>query len=256
MSRCLAACLALFTIAAADSGPLPHASGRPDGPGPGCGGGFTAARGDTLWSIARRCESSVTELVQENRLGRAQALETGQRLAIPGFARAAPPRPRVAAPHPPPPPLPPSRVRPDRPVPPVPPPPARPRAEGDVYHFQAGDTLYSLARWARTSLAALRAANPDVHPRDIEIGDPIRLPRGAARPEPLRLRERGRPSTAAAAAPPLPPPPPAVRPPRSPAAMPPPPPEADKPADDEEDEDDEGVTPGGMDEGEPEPDGM
>ena len=52
MSRPLAAILSLVLVAAVDTGPLPHASGRPDGSGPGCGGGFTAARGDTLWSIA------------------------------------------------------------------------------------------------------------------------------------------------------------------------------------------------------------
>ena len=246
MSRAIAACLALLLVAAADTGPLPHASGAPAGPGPGCGGGFTAARGDTLYSIARRCETSVAELVQENGLGRPPVLETGQRLAIPGFARADVPRRPEAAPPPP-------RARPDRPGPP--PLPLPPRAERDIYHFQAGDTLYSLARWARTSLAALRAANPDVDPRDIEIGDPIRLPREAVRPEPLRLGERGRtaPAPAAVPLPPRPPlPPPATR-------RPPPPPQAAKPAPDEdedEDEDEDGVTPGGMDDGRPEPDGM
>ena len=153
-------------------------------PGPGCGGGFTAARGDTLYSIARRCETSVAELVQENRLGRPPVLEPGQRLAIPGFEQVTPRRrPEAALPS-----------------------PAAAREAADIYHVQAGDTLYSLARWARTPLAALRAANPDVDPRDIEIGDPIRLPRGAVRPEPMRLRERGRPSNAAVVPPPPPPP--------------------------------------------------
>jgi LysM repeat protein len=243
MSRCLAACLALLAIAAADAGPLPHAAGSPAGPGPGCGGGFTAARGDTLWSIARRCETTVTELVQENRLGRLQQLETGQRLAIPGFERTAAPQPPA------PPPLPrrlPGIRPPLPPQPPVPPPPP-PRADGNIYHFQAGDTLYSLARWARTSLAALRAANPDVDPRDIEVGDPIRLPREAVRPEARRLRERGRTGPAPAAVP-MPP-----RPRLSPllTTRPLPRPDAGKPADEEDEE-----TPGGMDDGSPEPDGM
>ena len=293
MSRSLAACLALLLVAAADGPPssplaaaLPHASGSPAGPGPGCGGGFIAARGDTLYSIARRCETSVAELVQENRLGRAGQLETGRRLAIPGFAEAdEAPKPPEAAPPPPPPrdrrevrvrtrvavteppPLPPAPRRlpgmrppghrppspPGPPPPPLPPAPP-PRAGGPIYHFQAGDTLYSLARWARTTLPALRAANPDVDPRDIDVGDPIRLPPGAARPEPLRLRERGRPAPMPAVAPAPPPrlaPPPL---PSRPARTAPPPDEdeADKPGADDEDE----VTPGGMDDGEPEPDGM
>ena len=252
MSRPLAAFLFLLLIAAAN-GPspataLPHASGAPAGPGPGCGGGFTAARGDTLYSIARRCETSVAELVQENRLGQPPVLAAGRALAIPGFARAEAPKPPEAAPPPPPPP--PARRPPPPPRPAPPPPP--PRAEAGVYRFQAGDTLFSLARWARTSLPALRAANPGIDPRDIDAGDNINLPRGAVRPEPMRLRERGRPVPVPAAAPapsprlaapPMPPRPPAVR--------PAPPDEADKP----KPENDE-VTPGGMDDGDPEPDGM
>ncbi len=261
MSRAIAAVLALFLIAAADGPParsLPHASGAPAGPGPGCGGGFIAARGDTLYSIARRCETSVTELVQENRLGRPPVLEAGQRLAIPGFALAEAPKPPEAAP--PPPPRGPPPGHPPRPMmrPFPPPPPGADRVEvrriDNVYMFQAGDTFYSLARWARTTVAALRAANPGRDPRNIDAGAIIVLPDGAARPEPMRLRERGRPETAAVAPPPPRPPLPAARPPRPPAALPPPPPEADKPADDE-DEEGEG-TPGGMDDGEPEPDGM
>jgi LysM repeat protein len=211
MSRAIAACLALLLTAAADGPSLPHASGAPAGPGPGCGGGFTAARGDTLWSIARRCETTVTELVQENRLGEPPVLETGQVLGIPGFDRPEAPKPSEAAPPPP-------------PLPPAP----SPRAERNVYHFQTGDTLYSLARWAQTSLPALLAANPGIAPRDIDAGTPIRLPRGAVRPEPRRLRERGRPA-------PLPE-------------------DADKPKPD--DAGDDGPTPGGMDDGRPGPDGM
>lgn len=253
MSRPLALLFAFFLIAADDTGPLPHASGTPAGPGRNCGGAYTVARGDTLYSIARRCETSVAWLVRVNELGDPPQLEPGQELEI-GIEvenRAG----RSLSIHSSPPPPPPTTAI--RPLPRMTPartsradaPRLRPRAEDDIYRFQAGDTLYSLARWARTSLAALRAANPDIDPRDIEIGDPIRLPRGAARPEPMRLRERGRPAPTAAASPA--PPPPTARPPRPPAVRPAPPPGADKPADDEDRE-----TPGGMDDGGPEPDGM
>jgi LysM repeat protein len=248
MSRSLAACSALLLIAAANEPPLPHASGAPAGPGPGCGGGFTAARGDTLYSIARRCETSVVELVQENRLGQPPVLAAGQRLGIPGFDGAEAPKPPEAAPPPPPP-----ARRPPPPSRPAPPPP--PRAQANIYRFQTGDTLYSLARWARTSLPALLAANPGIDPRDIDAGDPVTLPRGATRPEPMRLRERGRAGPLPAAAPMPPPPPRAALPPRPPAARPAAPPdedESDKPKPDDED----GDTPGGMDDGAPQPDGM
>lgn len=268
MSRPLAAAFALLLIAAADGPPpsasLPHASGQAAGDGPGCGGRFIAARNDTLYSIARRCQSSVAELVQENRLGQPPRLAVGQALAIPGFAEAEAPKPPEVAP----PPAPPRIVPPPRPgaAPPLPgrwqrvrirgavaaaPPPPRPappRADASVYHFQDGDTLYSLARWARTSVAALRAANPDIVATDIDVGDPIRLPPGAARPEPLRLRERGRPAPRPAMAP-APSPPPVALPPRGPAARPAPPPpprgdDADKPKPD----DDNGDAPDGDDE--------
>ncbi len=243
MSRLFALLSAFLLSATAEATPLPHASGAPAGPGPGCGGGFTAARGDTLYSIARRCETSVAELIQENGLGRPPRLAEGQRLAVPGFDGDGP-KPDEAGPPPAHDLLPPHRDRPDRAAPP---PPMMQDDDRDIYHFQAGDTLYSLARWMRTSLAALRAANPDVDPRDIDVGDPIRLPRGAVRPEALRARERGAPAPAVAPSPP--PPPYAAPPPREDD-------DADKPKPDDDEDEDDAPTPGGMDDGEPEPDGM
>jgi LysM repeat protein len=251
MSRAAAALLSLILIAAADTGPLPHAAGTPDGAGPRCGGGFTAARGDTLYSIARRCGVTVAELVEGNGLGHPPRLAAGQRIEL-GIEvdmsrRGTFPSPRPdRVPGPPPP----SAVR---PLPPV-----APQASTNVYRFQAGDTLYSLARWARTSLAALRAANPGLDPADIEIGTPIALPRGAVRPEPMRLRERGGTVPVPAM---RPPPPPPAAPPPVPRTRPAPPSvddEADKPKPDDEDTDDadDGPTPGGIDDGGPEPDGM
>lgn len=243
MSRLIVLLSLCFLAAAAEAAPLPHAAGRPDGPGPGCGGGFTAARGDTLYSIARRCETSVTELVQENRLGHPPQLAAGQALDIPGFSgrREALTPPDVDAP---------SRARPDRG-------PSMPRREPGIYRFQAGDTLYSLARWARVSLPALLAANRGIEARAIDVGTPIALPAGAARPELLRARERGgavlQPEVRLPVMPmirPEPPRPPMARPaPRDVDA------DADKPKPDD-DEDDDGPTPGGMDDGGPEPDGM
>jgi LysM repeat protein len=238
MSRPLAVLLSLVLIAAADgpppSAPLPHASGQAAAPGPGCGGRFTAARNDTLYSIARRCQSSVPELVQENRLGHPPRLAAGQALAIPGFAAVEAPKPPEVAP----PPLPPRVVPPPRPMP--------PRPEAPIYIFQAGDTLYSLARWSRVSLAALRAANPDIVATDIDAGDPIRLPRGASRPEPMRLRERGRPVALPAVAPA--PPPPVARPPRPSVARPAPPPPPREDADKPKPDDEAGDAPDGDDE--------
>jgi len=137
----------------------------PPAPTPGgCGGGYTVARGDTLYSIARRCHSSVVAVAQASGLADPRRIEIGQRLVIPGSGASA--VPEGAKPE-----------------------PAMPRTVS--YSFRPGDTLYSLARWARISVPALLAANPGINPSKVEIGDAVSLPAGAVSPEPARLRERG-----------------------------------------------------------------
>lgn len=106
------------------------------------------------------------------------------------------------------------------------PPPAQAEAPG--YAFVRGDTLYSLARWAGTNVAALLAVNPGIDPSKIEIGDIVRLPANARDPAPMRFREYGNgPGPAAArmaVRTAMPPPPPRLRP------VPPPPPHVRIPA--------------------------
>ena len=131
-----------------------------------CGeGDYVVVRGDTLGQIARRCGSTVAAIAAASRIANPNLILVGQRLVIPGgeaFAR------RVV-----------------RPV------PATDATGRLTYAMTRGDTLYSLARWSRVSLPALLAANPGIDPRAIEIGDVIRLPSGAARPQLARARERG-----------------------------------------------------------------
>ena len=155
MSRPLAAAIFLALIGAAAAGP-PHARR-------GCGDAYTVARGDTLYSIARRCRTSVAAIARASGLADPSRIAVGRRLRIPGGAAAEPAKPDEAG------------------------------APGaGAYRIQAADTLYSLARWSRVSLSALMAANPGIDPRRIEIGDPVRLPAGAADPARARERERGR----------------------------------------------------------------
>jgi len=129
-----------------------------------CAGSHVVVRGDTLSRIAWRCRSSVAAIAQASGIADPDLIRIGQRLLIPGrtaaAARALPPQ-RQAQSAPP------------------------------GYRFARGDTLYSLARWSRTSLPALLAANPGIDPHQVEIGDSIRLPTGAADPAVLRMRERG-----------------------------------------------------------------
>src|SRR5688500_15939681 len=135
-----------------------------------CEDGYRVVRGDTLYRIARRCGSSVAAIARASNVRIPNLIRVGQRLVIPGGSRTA-----VAQSEAP-------RVRGEA-----------PRA-GDgpgVYRMARGDTLYSLARWSRTSLPALLAVNPGIDPHKIEIGDAVRLPSGAAAPDRQRARERG-----------------------------------------------------------------
>jgi peptidoglycan DL-endopeptidase LytF len=129
-----------------------------------CSGGHVVVRGDTLSRIAWRCRSSVAAIALASGIADPDLIRVGQRLRIPGQAAAAAP---------------------------TPPPTRQTRRAPGSYQIQATDTLYSLARWARTSLPVLLAANPGIDPRKIEIGDAVRLPAGAADPAEMRALERG-----------------------------------------------------------------
>ena len=171
MYRSFAAALLLAISAGLAAGPPAPAPG-------GCGGEHIVVAGDTLYSIARRCRSTVVAIAQASRLADPRRIEVGQRLVIPG-GRAPAPAPEPAAGD--------SRLS---------------------YRFATGDTLYSLARWAGVGVGALLAANPGVDPHRVEIGDAVRLPAGARSPDAARLRERGRaPPPQAVQRRPLPPPP-------------------------------------------------
>ena len=158
---------------------------------------LTVMRGDTLYSIARLCRSSVGAMARANRLTDARTIEVGRRLIVPGRSASVPAFHRVA------------RVE-----------PAPRRAERvpvavSGYRIERGDTLYSLARWAGVSLGALLAANPGIDPRRIEIGDLVRLPDGARDPARARARERRSPRPPEPPSPPRPeqataPPPPVI----------------------------------------------
>jgi hypothetical protein len=98
MSRPLAALLPLLLIAAAR---LPHAQGT-------CGATYEVIRGDTLYSIARLCGSSVHAIAAASGLADPRRIETGQALVIPGWRgpepekasedAAPPPRPALTSP--------------------------------------------------------------------------------------------------------------------------------------------------------------
>jgi LysM repeat protein len=160
MSRPLAAFLALPLIGATFAVGFAAFS---NGPAGRCGSDYRVHRGDTLYSIARRCGTSVGAIARASRLRDPRRIAVGQRLVIPGGRHAAAPHHRADDGG----------------------------GHGLVYRMAPQDTLFSLARWSRVSLPALMAANPGINPHKIEIGDPIRLPGGAVAPDAMRARERG-----------------------------------------------------------------
>lgn len=208
MSRLLAALLFLPLLAGAG---LPHAQGI-------CADSYTVMRGDTLYSIARLCRSSVGAMSRANRLASAAGIEVGQRLIVPGRSASVPAFRREVKDE-----VPQARVE------------RWPLRAARGYRIERGDTLYSLARWAGVSPRALSAANPGIDPRRIEIGDLVSLPENARDPAPAKARERRTERRS--------PPPPPPRRSRPEQAAPPPPPPPPMPDGDEDKPDDAGDEP-------------
>lgn len=108
---------------------------------------YTVARGDSLWSIAKKNNLTVAELAKANNLGVSAVLQPGRKLLIPG--KAAPGAPvDLAAPA------------------------------GATYKVRSGDTLASIARKHNVTPAALREAN-GLSADIVRIGQELRLPAGA-----------------------------------------------------------------------------
>lgn len=123
----------------------------PVAPGPGpCPGGFfyTIQAGDTYFSLARRFNVTVDQLIQANPGVNPDALRIGQQICIP--------------------------TRPPGPGP----------CQGMLYTIRAGDTYFSLAQRFNVTVAALIAANPGVDPNRLMIGQQICIPTAGPGPTP------------------------------------------------------------------------
>lgn len=107
----------------------------------GAGGGAARHRvrpGETFTSIARRYGVSLSAVLAANPGIRPEGLRAGQVITVPERGLA--------------------------------------RASAVVHHVQRGDTLTSIARSYGVSLRALRAANPDLDPRRLQIGQVVQIP--------------------------------------------------------------------------------
>ena len=117
---------------------------------PNCPSGtisYTIVAGDTLYSLARRFNTTVQAILAVNPNINPNFLQIGQRICIPTTSGGA---------------CPPNTF---------------------PYIIQAGDTFFSLARRFNTTIAAIQAANPGVDPNRLQIGQRICIP-GAPSPGP------------------------------------------------------------------------
>lgn len=129
---------------------IPTSSPPSQGPTPS-GSTYVVQRGDTLMRIAARYGVSVSQLASLNGLYWNSWLYVGQRLSIPGGQSSPSPSPAPS-----------------------------PSTDG-VYVVQAGNTLFSIAKWHSTTVSALRAAN-GLTSNTIYVGQRLKIPDGSATP--------------------------------------------------------------------------
>lgn len=124
----------------------------------GCPNPIVIRPGDTLYSIARRCGTTVEDILALNpQIDDLGGLRPGLRVYIQG-----PPQGRDG------------RDRPGEEI------------RTDVYRVQPGDTIASIARRAGVPTAVILRLNPDVHPRWLRVGQRILVPAGSIQEEERR----------------------------------------------------------------------
>jgi LysM repeat protein len=129
---------------------------------PGAGTRYTVQRGDTLFQIAVRFNTTVAAIMAANALTNPNLIFAGQVLVIPGAGGATPvptagPTGTAAPPAP----------------------TATPAPGGGTYVVQRGDTLSAIAVRFGVTLQALMAANGIVNPNLIYVGQVLTIPGGS-----------------------------------------------------------------------------
>lgn len=109
---------------------------------------FKARKGDTLAAIARAHGLPVSVLQNMNPGAGRGRLKTGQIIRIPADARLSK----------------------------QPTPPAKAAVGQKIYRVQKGDTLYSIARRHGIDYRLLLKHNPQIHPKQLQVGDVIHIP--------------------------------------------------------------------------------
>ncbi|MGE3912340.1 MAG: LysM peptidoglycan-binding domain-containing protein [Chloroflexota bacterium] len=120
-----------------------------------CGATYTVSPGDTLYSLAQQCGTTVDAIVSANpSITNPDMIAAGSELALPTTASAGPDQ-----------------------------------NEMDTYRIQPGDTLYSIAQQHDTSVPALLESNPQIeNPNTILVGQDLQIPGSVAAEPPVFSR--------------------------------------------------------------------
>jgi LysM repeat protein len=114
---------------------------------------YTVQRGDSLRSIARKFNTTVSAILALNSIPNPNVIFPGQVLKIPGASAVAPTTPPTGSS-----------------------PATPPSGTLTTYTVQRGDTMYSIARKFGTTVSAIIAVNPGINPSRIFPGQVINMP--------------------------------------------------------------------------------
>ncbi|MEY4925014.1 MAG: hypothetical protein RL598_1533 [Verrucomicrobiota bacterium] len=123
---------------------------------------YTVGKGDSLWSIAKKNNLTVTELARVNNLSSGTALQPGKKLIVPGRIGGAPKDLSAAAA--------PAKIATDKPAAVV------PRGDAVKHTVQSGESLGVIARKYQVSTGELAAANSITDPSKVRVGQQLVIP--------------------------------------------------------------------------------
>ncbi|MEI6105797.1 MAG: LysM peptidoglycan-binding domain-containing protein [Opitutae bacterium] len=124
---------------------------------------YTVGKGDSLWSIAKKNNLSVSELARANNLGTGATLQPGKKLIIPGKPGAAPKDLATTAPA-------------EKAADKSPAAAARVSGESVKHTVQPGESLGIIARKYQVTTGELAAANSITDPSKVRAGQQLVIP--------------------------------------------------------------------------------